>query len=121
MKLIKHGETKADKGKNALEKLRMFAEELLKTEDYIRTTDFEQFHYHTIQDIAEVMILLGEEGKAESVLETKCLHCNRWTGKHYEGFWELPKEETCPHCSEVFGEVVSDNSYLVWKNLAKQQ
>lgn len=102
-----------------MEDLNTYINKLLETRQYIRVPDFEHYSYLTPQDIYEKMSDLEKKEKVISVLETRCPHCGKWTGKHYEAFWALPKEEKCPYCSKTFGEVVADNSYLVWENLEK--
>ena len=102
-----------------MEEVKAYINKLLETKQYIRVSDFEHYSYLTPQDIYEMMSNLEIKGKVMSLLETRCPHCGKWTGKHYEAFWALPKEEECPYCSKTFGEVVTDNSSLVWENLKK--
>lgn len=68
--------------------------------------------------IEEVYFQLGqmeERGILTSVLETRCPYCGNWTGKLYDGFYELPIKETCPSCQKSFGDTVSENSYVVYQ------
>lgn len=101
-----------------MEDLKTYTNQLLESQPYIRVDDFKQYSHLTPQDIYEIMVPFEKENKVTSVLETRCPHCGKWTGKHYEAFWTLPKEEECPYCFQKFGEVMTNNSYLVWENLS---
>lgn len=98
-----------------MDNIRKYADKLVETKECIHTSDFSSFSFLTPQDIYEIMCELENEEKVVPVLETKCPHCGEWTGNYYEAFWCLPKTEACPHCKEEFKDILTDNSYLVWK------
>lgn len=99
-----------------MDKIKEYTKKLIKEKECIHTSDFSVFPQLTPQDIYEIMSaeMNNPENDIVSVLETKCPHCGKWTGKYYEAFWCLPKLEVCPHCNGEFIDVVSENSYLVW-------
>ena len=98
-----------------MENIKEYAKKLMETKDCIHSMDFCAYPHLTPQDIFEVMYDLEKENKVTPVLETRCPHCGEWTGNYYEAFWCLPKTEACSHCKKEFKDILTDNSYLVWK------
>ena len=74
-------------------------------------------HHFTKADIVEtyhVLDYLTDMGYLEQYFEIYCPNCNRFIGRHYKTYFELPEVEYCPQNDCELTEV-SQNAVIIYR------